>query len=120
MIPGSEVYNDSTGETIVMFSPWPCSSESQHACHSRIPICSCLSEMRRSQNCQSPPLAQRPCLTAVCLCRCPDLHTMVLFVASLAHTEFLEIFLRQCHDKLSSLQVRLFNTHPYCCTCSIF
>ena len=43
---------------------------------------------------------------SVCLCRCPDLHTMVLFVASLGHVKFLEIFLLQCHDKLSSLQVR--------------
>ena len=43
---------------------------------------------------------------SVCLCRCPDLHTMVLFVASLGNVKFLEIFLLQCHDKLSSLQVR--------------
>jgi len=40
-----------------------------------------------------------------CLFRCPDLHTMVLFVGSLSHTIFLEIFLRQQHDSLASLQV---------------
>ena len=45
----------------------------------------------------------------LCPCRCPALHTMVLFVASLAHAKFLEIFLLQCHDKLSSLQVLLFS-----------
>jgi len=30
---------------------------------------------------------------------------MVLFVGSLSHTIFLEIFLRQQHDSLASLQV---------------
>ena len=42
---------------------------------------------------------------AVNFARCPDLHTMVLFMASLEHTKFLELFLRQGHGKLASLQV---------------
>ena len=42
---------------------------------------------------------------AVAFARCPDLHTMVLFLASLEHTKFLELFLRQGHGKLASLQV---------------
>ena len=42
---------------------------------------------------------------AVQFARCPDLHTIILFLASLEHTKFLELFLRQGHGKLASLQV---------------
>ena len=45
------------------------------------------------------------CYHAGDFARCPDLHTMVLFLASLEHTKFLELFLRQGHGKLASLQV---------------
>lgn len=61
----------------------------------------------RSISADGRVLRKHSCLIAMCLCRCPDLHTMVLFVASLAHAKFLEIFLLQCHDNLSSLQVLL-------------
>lgn len=44
-------------------------------------------------------------LNNLCLFRCPDLHTMVLFVTSLAHTDFLEAFLQQRHNNMASLQV---------------